>query len=376
MLSYYFSSCESNNVYECETCEQVEPKIINQQILGKSYKMKVYDSENDYHFMYKNQDNFTNFQSIFNELNISINSANIVSVVFYTANSNYKTENNYDISQSDIQGILIYESRNDKIYSSVYIKTNDIFTKKSIFSDLTTRIVSATDINLISRLSLEETKLTSITFINFKLLPSKDLKYDELQTVIDTERINLGIQSTECGLPCNFTTKDQRCTAQERENGPESWFCFGKPCPKEEIDEPILDSPEPVDEQFEPVQKNRSLRTFRDNYLLGKIKGRNLVNLYYSLSIPENNLTLVYCREAIEIIDNTVLPMTQDLMNNPNSQIILINNTDSVKIINFLNKTKKLYISNSQKEKIDFIISEVNTLTSKTNYQITKYLEN
>ncbi|RDI12136.1 hypothetical protein [Flavobacterium sp. AG291] len=182
--------------------------------------MITYASTSDYGFMYKNQQDFSDFQSTLDELDIPIDSSNILGLVFYTKNVNYDIENNYNISSNDITGCLLYEIRNNTVYSLVYTKYDNHFSKTNNLSDLKTNIISSNDIYSVSRLILNENQVTAISFINFSRLP-KNVSYEKFQEVLDIEMINISESSVQCSPPCIYNTKDQRCTAQEGQHGPE-----------------------------------------------------------------------------------------------------------------------------------------------------------
>jgi aspartyl/asparaginyl-tRNA synthetase len=104
--------------------------------------------------------------------------------------------------------------------------------------------------------------------------------------------------------------------------------------------------------------------------------GQNLIKDYYELgtSLPASFYTYENCVELFEILQNDITPKTNELVKNPLSDTVLIDNVLNNKVKNYLLKIKEFYSSQSDKDKAQKLITKLDFFTNKSNKFITNNL--
>lgn len=118
------------------------------------------------------------------------------------------------------------------------------------------------------------------------------------------------------------------------------------------------------------------MHKFKDDYLSIHSGGDDIINTYYDLSrtLKIEDLTLEFCIETFDLIAYDIVPMTNKLLDNPNSNDILIDNSSKIKILNYLFEIKEIYSDTESKNKIQNLIDKINYFSNKSNNFITSNL--
>jgi hypothetical protein len=104
--------------------------------------------------------------------------------------------------------------------------------------------------------------------------------------------------------------------------------------------------------------------------------GDDIINTYYDLSktFKIDDLSVEFCVETFDLITTEIVPMTNDLLDNPYSSDVLINNSSKTKILNYLYEIKEIYTGIESKNKIQNLIDKINHFSNKSNNFITSNL--
>lgn len=245
--------------------------------------------------------------------------------------------------------------------------------------NLETQFLSTNDVVNIAKQAFNIEIKSATAFINFSKLPKKEQFVEgALQTKLNTF-INTYSKITApsgrksnthyCDVVTCESTDQGYCVASESEMTGESWRCQPTECPKEEADS---NNPSSINTNTQ----NDSLYNFRDNYLVNKTKGTFYINKYYELGtkLSKDSIDIAFSLATITIIENSILPIINQLKANPNSSTVLYNNTTRDNIVAYLLLAKNKFPRNTEKAEIDLIINDVNYLANKTALEIDTYL--
>jgi hypothetical protein len=121
-----------------------------------------------------------------------------------------------------------------------------------------------------------------------------------------------------------------------------------------------------------------NLYSFRDNYLRNSARGFEYMNLYYLLTDELFDNNIVYSISDAVYIFNTindyVIPNINELMSNPTSQNILIDNDERDAIINFINWAYNLESKQEYKNVINSIRSDFLSQCNKSNQEVNSFI--
>jgi hypothetical protein len=90
--------------------------------------------------------------------------------------------------------------------------------------------------------------------------------------------------------------------------------------------------------------------------------------------LPLSFFSIENCDELFSVITNDVLPIVNDLSENPTSESILIDNQLKTRLTNYLISIKGEYTDQNSKNKIDNIIAKIDLFSNKSNKYITDNL--
>lgn len=394
IASTVFVSCQkteetSSSCKSCDSNTNFEKKTIS--LINKNIELKVYGnaidkstfSYADYNIeLIKNE-----FLSNFNiEINEDLKNYRIASATLFSKNI---ITNNLKIESANINAILFYLIKGN-IYKTILLeKRNGVFlTNPDLL--VTSEVISSNDINNIAQNVLLEKCVSTISFIGFSKLLKTDNRISTLQTKINsitelknkTRTVNgpgHGNTAVSCNAPCIPGT-ESFCTAQESQSGGEHWFCFPSVtggCSADAMVVKIKEGGINISNYNFDLFYN-SLYSFRDQYLSDKVKGKVIIVDYYELSksFPIQELDLPFCTSSFDFVTSKIIPITNDLVNNPNSNNILIKAVNKAQIIDYLILVKNKYQDSESKKKVDNIINYINLFEDKTNDYITNYLSN
>jgi hypothetical protein len=188
---------------------------------------------------------------------------------------------------------------------------------------------------------------------------------------------NLGGEAYSCIL-CESPIRG-RC-----KNGGPNGTCMpgsGKDCPpikgKIVIDN-ALSQGQQLGINFTTESVLNNLYSFRDNYLRNSARGIEYMNLYYLLTDELFDNNIVYSISDAVYIFNTindyVIPNINELMSNPTSQNILIDNDERDAIINFINWACNLESKQEYKNVINSIRSDFLSQCNKSNQEVNSFI--
>lgn len=276
-----------------------------------------------------------------------------------------------------IKGILFYFKNSDgNMYTKLFTLEGDEPINKTDFS-LSTKFVSTNDVVDIAKKCFNSNVKSATALIDFPLLPKENVRVSDFQRKLisysnplfkTTRPDDKG--EARCNITCKSDAKGY-CVASESGTFGESWRCQSTECPKRATDY------NPSSYLYDTETQNDSLYSFRDRYMANKAKGVKYINMYYSLSDSSDiidSLDISFSIATLDIVENSILPIINELKSNPSSTSILYNNATRDNIVNYLLWAKNKFPSNSNKAKIDQIISDVNFLANKTNAEVDLYL--
>ena len=379
-----FLACKKNSD-SCKTC-RVNPNftLTNTEISGNAYQLKMYaNRENSFFLQYKSEKDFSKLEAFLAELEVDrllnneLNNSIVNSIIIF---SNEKPTVEFKLKSQSVQGVLFYLINNAGQMRTLLINTEGgepAIMKK--FS-LNTEILTTNDIVDISKQGFAAKAVSATAFINFGSLPKKNLQISNLQKELAVQKINLSNAKVTAQGPahyCDVVTCESAsqgyCTAQESQSTGEYWFCLftseEQLCPKRVTN---TTSPEGMNTEVQ----DDSLYSFRDNYMASRVKGAVYINRYYQLSelMEIDSLDIPFCLSTLSVVENKILPIINSLKSNPTSSTILYNTQVKDDIVNYLLIAKNKYASQTAKDYIDQIISDVNFLANKSANDVNNYL--
>jgi hypothetical protein len=343
------------------------------------YNFSIYNTEGKPSFGYTKCEKYdyvnfivSSFQ--LNELSI-LNTNKVATIVLY---SDKIAQNNIELNKDNIIGVLAYVIENN--HYKVYLYNKNKNNSFEINSELNanTDFITTNDILKISTNVLKEYSSCIYSFNNYDLLIETKLETSNFQKILALYNTQNGLNKEKgagpnsCGAPC-LVSGDGSC--MEHEGGYACYPDIGSVlC---EADAIITQTHNNNNNNYSGFPQTLStLYNFRDNYLFGKQKGENIINLYYELSnsLPRSLLTIEFCNDSYNLISNTICPKLQLLLKNPNSNDILIDSNLQNQLIDYLNLVMSRVTDKDEKAKIYKIIDYVNLFSNKSCYYITNYL--
>lgn len=157
----------------------------------------------------------------------------------------------------------------------------------------------------------------------------------------------------------------------------------GKDCPPKISSDIVVYSisqAEISDPGFQPAVLLDELYNFRDNYLMNSSKGIAYMNTYYYLSdeLFDNNTTysLSNALYMLNTINSYVLPNTFELLTNPNSSTILIDEVEKSNLLAFMDWAKDLMPNQISKDIVDQLKLDLIINSNVPVYQVHSFLTN
>jgi hypothetical protein len=283
--------------------------------------------------------------------------------------------NNFEIGQKDIKGLIIYDKKiNGKMSIRIFKKNSELY-KEIKLGDMSIGYISTNEIVDMSNLYFDGNEITTLLATNspYKILlnESNNSTSRKINFLLNKKFINrVADEPKTCGLGCD-QKNGMRCA--EYNNGNYGCKKDEENCPEEDARSVLINS---NINYFDYVEIALKLRNFRDSYLLEINGGENLINDCYNLGInlPRSFFTVSNCTELFESLENDVVPLISDLTNNPYSQNILIDNNLNIKLKSSLNRIKIHFTRQSDQDKIDNLLIKLDFYTNKTNDYITNNL--
>lgn len=379
--SVIFISC--NKEQKCSTCKMrtdfLESTIKLESI---NYKFKLYPNTNGEQpdFGYTNTDTKHFMNSLVEKFNLKelrqLNNPLIASVVIYYDD---KIESISTIDETRIKALLVYVIEGESYKTYVYeLNGNNIYNFLSNLN-LKTNYISSNDAFNLNRKILSSQSKSILSFNNYKILIKTKNELSKFQRILSLPNLtlnNIAKPNVSCGTPCLYPMSNAHCEVYG-ENDYACWVDGGGDCLAMMILEELIN--EEVDlSEFNVEDDLNSLYSFKDDYLSTTEKGGEIIDLYYILSgrIPLNIFTPTYGIETYSLISTVVVPLTNQLLANPQSTSILIDDTTKTILLNYLTGLKSRVLDSNTKNAIDEVIAYVVLFSGKSNAFITSYLSN
>lgn len=384
LLFLLLESCDKNET-TCTTCESENFTIAKTTIFEKTFDLKRFASDSDESvFMYA-QNNSANdlnyFYDILNEKGVAkISQSKLSGITIYTDDKELNNNHDYNIDLEDIKAILAYTKDNklNSMITKLYIKKGNTFVEHEL-SNLKTNSISSNDIIDISRILFDNKVVTMISFFNMQNVTKGRTGVNQLRDKLSLNTSLFGrVAVKKCGRPCTEKTKNSDCQlfdSSQTGSPVPFWSCVGT-CAQEEAEKVIVEKSEYAS-NYNFIEIRSILHSFKDNYLMQQNNGEEIVDLYYQFSGNLNleKLSVSLCVETFDLINSDVIPMIQDIQNDPtNDSNVLIDNATKIKLIQYLEKVKLVCDDQIDKNNIDLIIQKVTLYTNKSNKFITTNL--
>lgn len=370
-------------LYSCnekeEVCNSCENSFSHAKINFYSnefdFKKKT-NFDKEYTIMFtgiKNKNQMDDFyQDIKQKFNLNIVSAEVVSTTVFTDVEFTDKISNLNINT--IKGFVSYfKTKEDNLYVRIFkIENGKIIEHK--LSNSFTNTISLNNEYDISILLFKNKIKTFITFCDGNDLPIKKNINSNLDKNLEKEFLNAGlVRKPKFCDTCDAKDTNGDCIIEGDGQGGVINSCDEAPCSSEEVERKLKNS-EIL--SYDYIQLNLELHKFKDDYLSIHSGGDDIINTYYDLSrtLKIEDLTLEFCIETFDLIAYDIVPMTNKLLDNPNSNDILIDNSSKIKILNYLFEIKEIYSDTESKNKIQNLIDKINYFSNKSNNFITSNL--
>jgi hypothetical protein len=374
-----FTSCEKNTTEDCETCKTEDFAIVKSKIEGENFEFKEFiNNEGNFNFLF-NKFNNSNFNSIVNLLEFktitNLNAKDLVGFCLIT-NKRKIINENFEIDKTDLKGLITYTTDSNKnITFRIFNFDNGNF-KENSFSQFNIGYITTNEIEDVTNLFFNGENNTTFLITNslYQMLPDVSNKYisTKLKKLLNQKYLNKVEDAPKtCGRGCTFNDgypcalyNNNKFSCKEDPNGT---------CPEQDAKNRLI-SWNNFDFDLEKITSD--LYYFRSDYLLEINGGQNLIKDYYELgtSLPASFYTYENCVELFEILQNDITPKTNELVKNPLSDTVLIDNVLNNKVKNYLLKIKEFYSSQSDKDKAQKLITKLDFFTNKSNKFITNNL--
>lgn len=372
LLSIFIFACTKNEI-RCESCEG-NYSLERIKFYGTDFESKKFDDENGNNSYYHINLNSINELKNFNNLNlININLIKTKGIVIINKINDNSISENIELNNESI--IFLFEKNSNFYNVKIFNKNSNEVKENKNFSNFKTTTLITNDLHNIAKIIFNSQKYNIYTFITKDFIAFKD-GYDELNQKIYNTMSSMRLPIVDkCASPCPklegniCKTEGGMYICGTRSNGG-----GGNGCAKNRVQEKLEDS-EIFNYDFITIDDD--LHSFRDAYLSVISGGDKVIDDYYFLSnnLPLENVNLELCIRTFDLIENEVVPLSNDLRLHPNSSSILIDSAKNVKLIEYLNDIKEIYQDQSSKDKIQYIIDKVNYFTNKSNFFITNNLK-
>lgn len=377
LFSVFFLSCEKNSNEECSTCQSAEYSLVKSNLNGMNLEFKQYNSENDdFHYLF-NRFNNSDFENIFERMNLnSIVGIDIKNLVGFCMITSKDKNQIFKIKNDDVEGVVLYSvDKSKKMNIRIFSNNKGVFNEQKV-SNIEIGYITSNEIVDITDLYFKSKENSSFLVTNslYKMIDnssnkllgaklSKSLKEKYGNRLPEPPRI--------CGPGC---TKNDGMRCAEYNNG--NYGCKEDPngtCPEEDAHQTLVNAD---NNDYDYVKITYDLYYFRSNYLLVHSGGEKIMNDYYDLgkNLPVSFYTLENCIELFDLLESDVTPLITELAVNYYSSTILIDNNLKNKLTAYLNNIKTYYPNQVDKDKIDNLINKLNLFTNKSNDYITKNL--
>lgn len=376
-LFFYFA-CENNSTVECETCQSEDYTLTKVEIFNSELEFKKFDNEKgDFHFFHKSlniNDLGSSIEKFISNYQLNINTQNIIGLCLITDNSKKSDSNNTIINDNDIEGIILYSLNNKNNLNIRFLKKHDNQFLENEISNIEIGYISTNHIYDFTDLFFGYKEKNAFLLVDKKYSTNENINNKKLNDTLDqyylqNRNINRKVAPRTCGPGC--TTNDgTECGLDNKDN----YFCREDPnCPEEEAEQ-TLRTNNIFTYDYELIADD--LHYFRGNYLKTHTGGQKIIDDYYELgrNLPLSFFSIENCNELFGVITNDVLPIVNDLSENPTSESILIDNQLKIRLTNYLTSIKSEYTDQNSKNKIDNIIDKINLFSNKSNKYITDNL--
>lgn len=376
IISIY--SCQNEEVNnKCETCETEDYVLSKVELNQQVFEFKKYINSNSSQFLFSTVNVKTDLHNFFTSkkleaLKIDLNE--VVGMNIYSNNQNIKGTENYQIEDKNILGITFYLKKNNEIILKLYKNVKNKFVEQEI-SNTKIGSITSTQIIEISNLFFRTNIKSNFLFVdkNYNEISGLDniVFGNKIKSLYKKNSIDYNSKvggSGGCSSPC--TGSGIECKLLN--NG--DWGCEkDRDCPEEDQEETLDDA---ARINYNLVQIKDDLYDFRDNYLNLNNGGQKIIDDYYYLgkTLNVNYHTLGKAVVTFDLLKHDIVPMINDLRNNPRSNSILINDVLKNKIINYLINIKPYFDDIDSINKIDNLINKTNFFANKTNLYITDNL--
>lgn len=373
-----------NKQPKCSTCK-MRTDFIESTVNMKSisYKFKMYPNSNveQPDFGYTNVDPISLLNLLVAKFNLkelqSLANPQIASVVIYYDD---RIALNSNIDEQKIIALLIYVIEGENYRTYVYeIDGNN---GSRFLSNLNTKtnFISSNDAFNLNNKILSSHSKSILSFNNYKILLKTKNERTRFQRILSLPNLtlnNLAKPKLTCGTPCLAEMSNAHCEAY----GDEGYSCWsdgdGGGCLTIMILDDLTNAE--VDLSDYDIESDLStLYKFKDDYLDSTEKGAEITDLYYTLSsrIPFSTFTTSYGLDTYRLISTVVVPLANQLLANPQSTNILIDDTTKTTLLNYLTDLKSKVLDLNTKDSIDEVIAYVVLFSGKSNSYITNYLSN
>lgn len=371
-----------NKKIKCSTCEMRKDFIESTiKLEASDYNFKIYSnsSSGQPDFGYTNTEANPLVNSLIQKFTLkeinSLDNPKIASViVYYNDNVSF----NSTIVEEKINALLIYiiEGENYK----TYVYERNLGNSFNFLSNLNlkTNYISSNDAFNLNDKVLSSKSKSILAFNNYKILLKTKNEVTRFQRMLSLPNLtfnSISKPNQTCGTPCLADMPNAHCEAY----GDEGYACWAHQGGGDCLTIMILDAlmEEEVDlSAFDLDNDLITLYSFKDDYLSETEKGKEIIDLYYILSgrIPFDIFTTSYGLDSYRLISTTVVPLVNQLLANPQSTNVLIDDTTRDLLLDYLTTLKSKVLDANTKAAIDEVIAYVVLFAGKSNAYITYYL--
>lgn len=266
-----------------------------------------------------------------------------------------------------------FKTKENYLYVRIFKIENGKISEHKLSNSFTNTISLNNEYD-ISILLFKSKMKTFITFCDGNDLSIKKNINSNLDENLENEFLNAGLErKPKVCDNCDARDTNGDCIMESDGQGGVYNSCDEAPCSSEEVERKLKSSDIL---SYDYIQLNLDLHKFRDDYLSIHSGGDDIINTYYDLSktLKIDDLSLEFCVETFDLITTEIVPMTNDLLDNPYSSDVLINNSSKTKILNYLYEIKEIYTDIESKNKIQNLIDKINHFSNKSDNFITSNL--
>jgi len=381
LLAIVITSCKTDE--ECINCYSTEyglSKIsINKNEVSFKYWLESDNKskeDNEYLIYISRIEPVLAYNILLSSINYNFDFDNIdlASFTFFTQKDIKKIDS---LNSKDILGFQLYRQKGQNLITEIfkltenevvkiddltstvnYLSTNDVYDCSKIFNSKKIRAIM-----VINNQFKFETKKVNVRFP----LKSKLIKYKEKILNYKSSKIENRINAS-CSKPCVsysgncVTVYDGGLPPQ-----PIGFTCIRPICPFKEIVLEEGKTDKEIDDELSFA------RNFRDTFMLSYSLGRDYVQFYYDLSDASSLFSDEQWRQY-KLIKPLLMNKAEQILNNENENLILINQNDKTRMIEFVNSLKTIDNSNSFQSMISKMLNDINKLSNKSIKEVKKLL--